>query len=430
MAKVDRMSSLFRTFALLCPLYLVIQHNISMAPIEQDDTEQRTLAAGVIDQPSDIVAQQQQRRLRLFEDVKIGDFHSKGSINIACFVELPDWWHKMHSVPKSQKMLMKLTTYLSYAEKEIDALERLSADKEKARRLKILPLIAASRNISNPFFCGANDDDDDETSSCSSALPVPVSIPAKYQRRLRKVPFLAVSIVPLTEGKGLAYQELHTLEEIRIFMRSMLEQLAHAHSVGINNLDLSGNSNVLVDHDGSAILFDWNGAIALGEKAYDAAYAFSIVPPEAWMEEVEGHEFIVMSISAFDVWSVGVMFARLIFYPCRWASQHLHPQTEDRLRETILALGGYTKIPVDGEIEVDLAELVGLNETILQNRPYEFHLADNSGKHRCSEKSFEFLDGITEEEKNQALDFLRSMMQISPFERPDCPTLLEHPFLN
>ena len=75
----------------------------------------------------------ERRRLQLFRDVKIGDFLNKGSINVACFVELPDWWHEMHSVPKSQKILLKLTRYHSYASKEIDALERLNQDHQESQ---------------------------------------------------------------------------------------------------------------------------------------------------------------------------------------------------------------------------------------------------------------------------------------------------------
>ena len=216
------------------------------------------------------------------------------------------------------------------------------------------------------------------------------------------------------------------MDEIRYFLRSLLGQLAHAHSVGINNLDLSGDRNVFVDHDGSAILFDWNGAIAVGEKSFNEEHNFGILPPEAWIEQLQGHEMKMMSISAFDVWSVGVMFARLIYYPCRWTYQHSSSHLADRLKETIMALGGNTAIPVDNELTVDLADEMGINGTLLlQDRQFQPLLG-----RKCTQSTFPLLEGSTEEDKQQALDFLQSIMKISPLDRPDCRTLLLHPFLD
>eukprot|EP00978_Attheya_sp_CCMP212_P004065 scaffold8750_cov60-Attheya_sp.AAC.2 len=367
-----------------------------------------------------------QRQLELFQDLTIGKFLGKGSINVACFVELPDWWHEMHSVQKSQRMLMKVTADFSYAEKEIDALERLNVDKEEARRLKVLPLIVGSPSIKNPFYCA---DNVKGVTNCSS-LAFPESFPNIVQQRLRAAPRLAALVVPYAEGKGYVFDELHTFDEARHFMKSMLGQLAHAHSVGINYLDLSGHRNVFVDNDGTAILFDWNGAVAIGKKAYNATNNFAIIPPEAWMEHVQGHDFKMMSVSAWDVWSAGVMFARLIYYPCRWATHHTYPRTKDRLRETILAIGGNTVIPVDSEFDLDLAQFLKVDNDIVRNREFKPHLVDRTEKHSCSQTSFKYLEDSTDQEKNQALDFLKSMMKISPLDRPDCHTLLKHPFLN
>ena len=149
-------------------------------------------------------------------------------------------------------------------------------------------------SIKNPFYC----DGVKGNTNCSS-LAFPESFPNRVQRYLREAPHLAAFVVPYAEGKGYVFDELHTLDEVRHFMKSLLGQLAHAHSVGINYLDLSGNRNVFVDHDGTAILFDWNGALAIGEKAYNAENNFAIIPPEAWMDQVQGHDFKMMSVSAW-----------------------------------------------------------------------------------------------------------------------------------
>ena len=368
--------------------------------------------------------QHPRRELVLFQDVSVGKYHSHGTINVVCFAELPDWYYTLHSVPKSQKYLMKLTTDLSFANKEIDALKRLNSDKEEARRVGILPLIASTPSVENPFYC------ENQTIKNCSALNFSKSFPRAVERYLRKKPQLAAYIVPYKAGKGYPFNRLHTLQEVRHFMKSMLEQLAHAHGVGINYLDLSGNRNVFVDHDGSAILFDWNGALAVGEKAYNSENNFAIIPPEAWMRTIEGHDVKMTSISAWDVWSAGILFARLIFYPCRWATHCTYPQTKDRIRETILAVGGgNTTIPVDDQVQVDLAEFVGLNES-RRNGEFKPLLVDKSEKQKCNQRSFGMLIASTNEERSHALDFLESMMKISPLDRPDCYTLLQHPFLN
>jgi hypothetical protein len=379
--------------------------------------------------------QQEPRQREFFRDVNIGDAHSAGSINIACYVELPDWWHEMHSIVKSQQlMLIKLTTDLTFAAKEIDVWERLNADQEEARRRNILPLIAATRNATNPFFYGPPKDVKSNSNNNCSAV-------ARKIHRMFREPRLAALILPVAEAKGTAYDSLHTLDEIQDFFKSLLGQLALAHIKGVNNLDLSGNRNVWVDRkDGGAILFDWNGAVAVGEELYDPAVNSAIAPPEAWMKEVHGRKFRMTSVHAWDVWSVGVMFARLIYYPCRWATHRTYPKPKDRLRETILAIIGgnnnNTVVPVDEEFKVDLADVVGSDKTILlqqqkqQNREFQPHLVDRTEKHACSQSSFKYLEDMAQEVEETALDFLKSMMKLSPSDRPDCHTLLKHPFLN
>lgn len=363
------------------------------------------------------------RKLKLFEDITLGEFYDSGSINIVCYVNLPDWWYEMNpDIPKSQKMLLKMTTDLDQAEREIKALELINADYAKARRLKMLPLIAGNKNMTNPFYC-------EKKSNCS-ALPFPKSFPKRKREWLLDEPRLGALIVPLQEGKGMALDHVGTFKEIRIFMKSMVAQLAHAHSVGINNMDISGNRNVFVDDDGTAILFDWNGYMALGELTFCPECNSAIAPPEQWvLNEIKGHEFRLMSLSAADVWAVGIMFARMIFRPCRWATKHYYKDANERIRETILAIGGNTVIPVHEGFDIDFIRYAGLNDTVAGQVKYKPPLVDESEEHACTRTKFKVLESCTKEEKEHALDFLKSIMKFSPFDRPDYDTLLKHPFL-
>jgi len=409
----------WRSIILLSPLVIIILWLSPGGLIDHRNGKNRRIDSPFLRRTSG------ERQLRLFEDIEMGDFLNKGSINAAFFVKLPDWWHELHSVPKSEKMIMKITRYQEYAAKEIDAMERLNGDKETARRLGILPVVAASRNISNPFYCdGTQAIAKNGTKSTCSAWDFPDSSPETVQQKLRQTKYVAVSIVPFRPGRGLVFDELDNLDDIRTFMRSLLGQLAHAHDLGINNLDLSGYRNVLVDHDNSAILFDWNGAIGLGEKSYNPEHAFSILPPESWLEQVEGHDMKMMSISGFDVWSVGIMFAWLIYKPCHWTYETSRHDLEGRLKETIMAIGGNTIVKVNDEFEADLAEIAGLDATILKDHQFKPLL----GK-KCNATSFPVLERSGKRDKQLALNFLQSIMKLSPIDRPDCQTLLKHPFL-
>jgi len=418
-------------------------------------------------------------RLELFRDVVVGDFIGEGSINVACYAEvLPKWWweREQHLFKPDQKFIMKLIADLGYAEKEIEAWQKLNANYGEARRHRILPLIAANATMTNPFYrCDSEKKDNRDTNCQSGTLSLPKSFPSHIRRYFSQQPRIAAFVVPFEVGKGSVFDEIEddeddsddesksgdegerqreherehdglprlkhfrSLDDVRYFMKDMLGQLGHAHKVGINYLDLSGNRNVFASDDGGAVLFDWNGALTLGEKAYNSENNFAILPPEAWMEyvEVDGQqlEFKMASISAWDVWSAGVIFARLLFYPsCRWATDYTYPDAKDRLRETILAVGGNTIVPVDNEGHtVDFADVVGLDADVVRDVRFRPHLVDRSESRKCSKKgsTFQLLDGagISKEEKVQALDFLRSMMTFSPLDRPDCDTLLKHPFL-
>lgn len=411
---------------------------VSLEPRSTRKGEQRTLglpnASTAVDKAHLPLTQygpalrRESRPLELFRDVIVDEYHSRGSINVACYVKLPNWWYRDNLIPNTQKFLMKMTTDLGYAAKEIDALRKISMHEQEARRLKLPWLVAGSSNTSNPFYCRGYDQED--SNSCQATQTFPKTFPLKVQERLRAKPYLAAFVVPFLKGQGYVYDEVKTPPALQRFMKSILGQLALTHSVGINNLDLSGDRNILVDSDGDAVLFDWNGAIAMGEKLYNSEHSFSIIPPEAWIEEVEGHEIKMMSVSAFDVWSVGIMFARILFYPCRWASHTTYERTKDRLQATILALGGNTVVPVDEGVSVDFAEFAGMNQTIKTNTDFIPHLVGKHKKESCPESSFEFLSSLSENERVQALDLLGSMMKISPLDRPGCNALLKHPFLS
>ena len=78
----------------------------------------------------------------------------------------------------------------------------------------------------------------------------------------------------------------------------------------------------------------------------------------------------------------------------------------------------------------DLATIVGLDADVVRGVSYKPLLVDRDETNTCFMEnfSFEILEGSSSSEKEQALDLLKSMMRVSPLDRPDCDTLLKHPF--
>ncbi len=99
------------------------------------------------------------------------------------------------------------------------------------------------------------------------------------------------------------------VEEIRVFMRSLLYSLQFAHSRNIMLCDLhTGN----VYFDGETVkLFDWNGGFFFQPEVVKMHYNFAphhLMPPEAWNDENAVH----VTVSGFDIWSTGLMLEKFL----------------------------------------------------------------------------------------------------------------------
>ena len=363
-----------------------------------------------------------------FSDLRIGHFVSKGAVNFVFDVTLPDWVYEQFGYSKDQPMLAKFSiSSNSDGHTEVTALRRMNQDAKKARELKIIPLVYANVNFTNPFHC------DREDPKCRLKDLERSGLPGHPRKRMIDKERLTVLVMPKLE-KRFIEDVAESLADWRRFYRSLCQQLAHAHSVGVYNWDMSFGRNVYVDRDGDAVLFDWNGAEGPGDTTYVSDAFMGIVPPEGWFRSINGAPVMNTDRKArgYDVWQIGIGFAHTLFEPCAWIQSDCIPDEKARLRETIKSLGGNTTFVVNDEVVVDLAEFAGLPKGFGETDE-DFRPALCDGMHSrgiCpSNTRFEFYDSLSSQEKKDALDFLRSMLRVNVEERAEFADLLHHPFL-
>jgi len=378
---------------------------------------------------NDYVEASNKNRKFTLEDIMVGRFYKKGSVNHVCEVVLPDWWYEQFD--DDNDYIMKWTTSLHEESViEINALDKFWSDERKARQLKIMPMAYGKALVDNPFYKG---------------LKPQKKIPSSWEKgrvtKLRETRQITALIVPYYDLEQI--DVLDSLPRLQSFMRSLLETLSYAHSLGLNMLDIS-NSNIRVDtEDDTAIIIDWNAGKALGEDIYEPEANFYQTPPEAMIEHVDGKMIQQTSISAFDVWASGIMFAYLLFRgsECTWMNPKTHkkrekyPEWKDYLKTLVLSFGGDTNIPISDDVgdKVDLASLVGVKKRDMVDGKKTIQLplfkSDAHGKVVRCEKA-KLPNGMgSKSAQRQALSFLKSMMIINPAERPTCDELLLHPFM-
>eukprot|EP00529_Nitzschia_sp_RCC80_P011070 CAMPEP_0113492160 /NCGR_PEP_ID=MMETSP0014_2-20120614/27928_1 /TAXON_ID=2857 /ORGANISM="Nitzschia sp." /LENGTH=622 /DNA_ID=CAMNT_0000385973 /DNA_START=71 /DNA_END=1939 /DNA_ORIENTATION=- /assembly_acc=CAM_ASM_000159 len=303
------------------------------------------------------VGGQRRRRLppTLLDDIEIISHFGSGSINVVfeCNILNEEWWAYQNSLPSERRrftrhktrFLLKVTNNIEYGRREYNAMNVMTQEIERSYHdhhnvVGLLPLLAGAYNVTSPFHTGQ-----------LSLKQLDPTKESKYIRRYtdKSDPNYGRLVMLLVEDAsqnmaGYVYDEglLDTLPKIRIFMKSILQQMQHAWHVGVNNLDLSGNRNVYVDKDLNAILFDWNGWVDIGEPIFDPDYNFDLVPPEAWVQDMDGCTIKVTkeTIHSFDVWSIGIMLARLLYAPnCKWSNGQSYGSRKQRLAQHILSLG-------------------------------------------------------------------------------------------
>eukprot|EP00980_Cylindrotheca_fusiformis_P003978 scaffold874_cov126-Cylindrotheca_fusiformis.AAC.11 len=360
-----------------------------------------------------------------FDDLKLGKFIGNGAINIVSRVHLPQWWYEQHNITTKQKFAIKMAAgdswYTDQGDRECEVLEILaSSNRTEALEHNIIPAVSCFRSFPNSL-------------RNASKHYIPKSFPTHYAKRLRKAENLVAIVVPYLD---LDYtQRIKTFQGIRVFIRSLLQVLEYSHSMGINNFDLS-DSNVYMDDYGKAVVMDWNANKKQEQEIFDSTANLWVTAPEGMIEHGPNGEIIRQtSISAMDVWSLGIMLVSLAYRPCSWvnpvvqAKRPTYPRNYNLLRETVRSVGGETRIPIGGNQTLDLASLLDVNRTEILEKEFEMPLFQKEVKCDFHNTTFRRLEGATEQDLDQMHSFLKSVMKISPAERPDASTLLQHQFM-
>jgi serine/threonine protein kinase len=415
-------------------LVLVRRQNVELESKNNHDTN-----------PSAIPASSIGRRKLQFDDLTFGGYIGSGEVNLACFVTVPDWAFDQYNLSKTQRLLVKFTKDILDGKREIDAYRLMNEDEETARRIKVLPLLFAEHNMTNPFLAG---EDDNRTAYRTQSDRHDEECMKKVRKKLTQ-PQMGALVVPYHQKRNIL-QVAQTMDDYKRYFRSLLLQLDHAHKLGITNYDLNVRRNVFVDEEGDAILIDWNGNMDFGEKVYDPGANLALMPPEGWFQSVLGYNIVVgpLDVHAVDVWQVGFIFSSMLFSPCEWAHVYCFSNRRKRLlQQTISAISRNTTIDTMARVYTIPADSASANSAeeeivVVQARDLDwsqFVPVDPSqpvhtpilcdGFRPCNATSFPFYDGLSAEERVQAIDLLFSMFRLSPRDRPTCGQLLKHPFL-
>jgi serine/threonine protein kinase len=367
----------------------------------------------------------QSKRQLTFGDIQLGRFIGNGAVNLVCEAILPKWFYTQEKIPLDRRFVAKVAAggewRISQGNREVEIWDTLWKNVSLALKHRIVPFVYLQKNFPNPFQNLERD--------------IPASMPSKYQLRLRHEPELVVMVLPYLDLDR-ASEYVETLEDIQIYLKSLLEILVYSHRLGVNNFDLS-DSNVKIDEDGKAVVTDWNAAKRMGQEIFDTTANLHITAPEGMIEYYgdEKDDVVLTSMSAMDIWGVAVMGVNLAMTPvCSWASPATHsvrpeyPKKYNLIRYLVQSIGGNTVIDVDNDETLDLAELLELNSTFLKSKEFELPLLMNSNQMCDKAANFPKLAVADELDVTNFYSFLESALKISPNERPDAATLLQHAF--
>jgi len=438
--------------ALILVTFLVHKRSLSSSMSSSLDASESTRRLGVsFRMPESTTGSSRTGRPPLkFQDLNVGAFVGSGSINAVFDVTLPEWaYDDDDDNDERPRLVLKLTTDLYEASREIHALRTLNSNAQLARDLNVLPLYYSDFEIPNPYYCPKEKPGMRKTTTaCLYSLPDSFVEPDGVSVNFQDAETIGAIVVPYLSGNFILQDfESLTLGKIRIFLQSLLEQLEYAHSLGINNLDLSVSRNIYVHPTTShAILFDWNGSRKVGDLLYGEDYNMDIVPPEGWIQTYDnGTQLYMTSVYDYDVWQVGILLARILHAPrAVWVNADCIPNPLDRLQATLESIPGSAIVPVgNGPETIDLARVAGMeNHRSNGNSPSspvlcKKHKNQVTGTSYHYERlspedydptSFSILKAASVDERTKVLDLLQSMLKVSPLDRPTCATLLQHPF--
>ena len=121
-------------------------------------------------------------------------------------------------------------------------------------------------------------------------------------------------------------------------------------------------------------------------------------------QHVDNEPVLQTSLSAMDIWAVGVELINLAFQPCHFISfgwpgriklNKEYPAYYEVLREMVLSIGGETRIPIGRNRSLDLASLVGLKRRQAMQARSRFEIPLMHEKGPCNISEFELLRDAT-----------------------------------
>lgn len=220
-----------------------------------------------------------------FEDLELIRLIGSGTISFGFVARL-----------HGKKVVAKIASDhgLYYSDIEIDMLRTLNAPPTIDN---IPKLQLAVRSMPNPFR---------DTKYLEGTLGVPHKNAEKLAKRRR----VSVQVMDLLSTRSYAPS---TIEEVRLFITSMLSTLSFSHSRNIMHCDLHARN---YHFDGEMVsLFDWNAAFLYEKDRVLIHYddePKQLMPPEAWDNATAVHA----TVSAFDVYSVGMLLEKQLEKCC------------------------------------------------------------------------------------------------------------------
>jgi serine/threonine protein kinase len=196
--------------------------------------------------------------------------------------------------------------------------------------------------------------------------------------------------------KNTQYKEHRVIQKI---MYHLVSALFYLHSINILHGDIKPG-NILIDHNKNAVLCDFNSCHTLSpvnKKSLNYRYTYTLWyrPPEIFLKQK-------INLQA-DIWSLGIVFSEIFF-------------------------GRIGILATPEELEDNYANHnnIFMRQLGYFGTPHEYSSVYKNYKPRY-EYFFKKI-GITED--NMLCNFLRSMLQIMPYQRNSSKQLLDHEYFS